>query len=97
MEKIFFLSTNIFRGPPRGVNPKKNGISKFLEYYVVGSLNLCLKKPDSLQKESAQSDHPAKRKRTICGPILLFWANVKISQYLCTFRTFSLGGVIGLS
>ena len=25
----------------------------------VGSLNLCLKKPDSLQKESAQSDHPA--------------------------------------
>ena len=33
----------------------------------VGSLNLCLKKPDSLQKESAQSDHPALSKRLKCG------------------------------
>ena len=29
----------------------------------MGSLNLCLEMPDSLQKESAQSDYPALRKR----------------------------------
>jgi hypothetical protein len=33
----------------------------------VGSLNLCLKTPDSIQKESAQSDHPALGKCPKCG------------------------------
>ena len=63
----------------------------------MGSLNLCLKKSDSLQKESAQSDHPTQRKRAKCGPILLFQANVKISEYLCTFWTFSLCKRVGWS
>ena len=30
-----------------------------------------------MQKESAQSDHPARRKRPKCGPILLF-QNIQI-------------------
>jgi hypothetical protein len=66
-ENTFFSSTNIFRGPPRGVNPKKSGISKFLQQYVVGSLHLCLKKPESTKKESAQSDHPNQRKLPKCA------------------------------
>ena len=36
---------------------------------LVGSLNLCLKKHDSIQKESAQSDHLAKRKCPKCAEI----------------------------
>jgi hypothetical protein len=37
--------------------------------------------PETMQKESAQSDHPAQRKRPEWCPILLIWANTKISQY----------------
>ena len=63
----------------------------------VGSLNLCLKKPDSLQKESAQSDHPAKRKRSKCAEILGYFAGGPKLQNSTTFWTFSQGRVIGLS
>ena len=52
--------------------PLRVQISKFLELYVVGTLNLCLGMPGTMQKESAQSDHPARRKHPKCGPILLF-------------------------
>ena len=46
---------------PKGGNNKVNqvGISESLELYVVVSLNLCFNKSDSMQRESAQSDHPA--------------------------------------
>jgi hypothetical protein len=50
-----------------------------------------------MQKESAQSDHPALRKRPKYGQILQFWATGKISQYFSMFWTFSLGWVVGLS
>jgi hypothetical protein len=52
------------RGPTKGVNPKNSGISKLLKYYVVGTLNLCQEMPEPMQKESAQSDHCAGRKRS---------------------------------
>jgi hypothetical protein len=50
-----------------------------------------------MQKESVQSDHPALRKRPTCGRILQIWAIGKISQYLSTFWTFSIGRVVELS
>jgi hypothetical protein len=53
---------NIFKGPPKGGQSPKGEISKFLELYDVGTLNLCLKTPGIMPKESAQSDHPVLRK-----------------------------------
>jgi hypothetical protein len=47
------------------------------ELYVVGALNLCPEKPGTMQKESAQSNHPARRKLQKCGLILMFQANLK--------------------
>ena len=47
-------------------------ILKLSKLYDVGTLNLYLRMPGTIQKESAQSDHPARRKRTKCGPILFF-------------------------
>ena len=96
--KVFFSAEIFFlHVPPRGVQ-RQNSLQFIVSKMPpVGSLNLCLWKPDSMQKKSAQSDHPTWRKQTKCGPNLLFWAIVKISQYFCTFWTFSLGRVIGLS
>ena len=90
-------------GTPRNIffscPPKRVIVWKLLQFSVskmplVSGLKLCLKKPDSMQKKSTQSDHPTRRKRPNCGPNLLFWAIVKISQYFSTFWSFSLGRVI---
>ena len=64
---LFFRPKLIFRGPSKGVNPKNSGFSKLLEYYVVGTLNLCQEMPEPTQKESAESDHPTRRKHPKCG------------------------------
>jgi hypothetical protein len=45
------------------VNHHKSCFLSFSEKHVVGTLNLYLRMPDSMQKESAQSIHPALRKR----------------------------------
>jgi hypothetical protein len=59
--------------PPKILTaPLRVQISKFSELNDVGTLNLYLKMPCTMQKESARSDHPAWRKRRKCGPILLF-------------------------
>ena len=51
-------------GPPKILSaPLWVQISKFLELYDVGTLNLCLKTPGIMQKESAPSDQPVQRKR----------------------------------
>jgi hypothetical protein len=63
-----------------GVQPPKSGNLKLSELYVVGTPNLCPETPGTMRKESAQSDHPAQRKRLKCGPILLVYGNVKILQ-----------------
>ena len=59
----------------------------------MGTLNLCLETPELMQKESAQSDHPAWRKLPKCDPILLIWVNNKIFQYLDTFWTQQVGPI----
>ena len=51
-------------GPPKILSaPLWVQISKFSEVDDVGILNLCLKTPGTMQKESAPSDHPVQRKR----------------------------------
>ena len=39
----------------------------FSEIFDVGTLDLCLETPGTMQKEMAQSDHPARRKHPKCG------------------------------
>ena len=39
---------------------------------LVGTLNLCLEMPETMQKESAQSDHPTERKHPKHAEILAF-------------------------
>ena len=63
----------------------------------VGSLNLCLKTPDSMQKELAQSNHPAQRKRPKRAELLGYFAGGPKLQNPTTFGAFSQGRVIGLS
>ena len=41
------------------IRPEKN----FFKVWVVGTLNLCLKVPEKMQKTRNQSDHPKLRKR----------------------------------
>ena len=62
LERKKISSTNIFWNL-KGVNLNKCGILTFAWYVLGHSLNLCLKKPDSMRKESVQSDHPAWRNR----------------------------------
>jgi hypothetical protein len=49
---------------------------KVLRIIHWGTLNLCLKMPDTKLKESVQSYHPALRKHPKCGPILLNKPNI---------------------
>ena len=63
----------------------------------VGSLNLCLKTPDSIQKESAQSDHPIQGKRPKRAEILGYFYVGPNLLNPTTFWKFSQGRVVGLS
>ena len=38
------------------------GQKKFFKVYVVGTLNLCLKEPEQMQKTRDESDHSGPRK-----------------------------------
>ena len=55
------------------------GPKKFFKVCLVGTLNLCLKEPEKMQKTRNQSDHPRQRKRPKTGKILpnsnfaIFW------------------------
>jgi hypothetical protein len=54
----------------------------------VGSLNLCLRKPDSMQKESVQSNNPLRRKGPKCEKILGYFdigPNIKIQPHFGHF------------
>ena len=52
---------------------------KIFKVCLVGTLNLCLKEPEKMQKTRNQSDHPIQRKRPKTGKILpnsnfaIFW------------------------
>ena len=94
---LFFQPKTVFRGPTKGVNPKDSGISKLPEYYVVSTLNLCQEMPESMEKESAQSDLRAGRKRSKRAKILAYFGICPNQQNPTTFWTFSPSRVIGLS
>jgi hypothetical protein len=59
--------------------------SKFSQVYVVGTLNLCIGTPGSIQKESTQSDYHARKKLPKSGPILLFQNIPKMLNVLDIF------------
>ena len=92
-----FCRKILFNPPQGGVSPPKSGNSKFSQLYVVGTLNLYLKTPGTMQKESDQSDHPVMRKRPKCAVLLEYFDVGLKEQNRTTFWTFSLGRVIGLS
>ena len=60
---VFKMSFIIAKIPLQG--PKK-----FFKLCHVGTLNLCLKEPEKMQKTINQSDHPRQRKRPKTGQIL---------------------------
>ena len=47
---LFFSLKNIFKCPSRWGQPLKSGENFLSEFYVVGSLNLCLETPDLIEK-----------------------------------------------
>jgi hypothetical protein len=95
---MIFFRPQIFLGVPQGgLTIKKSRLLKFLQHYVVGILHLCLKKPESTKKESAQSDHPTQRKHMKCVKILEYLDVGPKQQNWTTYCTFSLGRVVGLS
>ena len=52
---------------------------------LVGTINLCLEMPNSIEKVWAQSDHPVWKKRPKCAKILEI---VKTANFLCFFFFF---------
>ena len=73
-QKYNFRVKNIFpKVPSGGVKVKNIDIFKCSKVPLVGTLNLCLKMPDSIKKVWAQSDQydPRKNPKTIEN--LLFW------------------------
>ena len=56
----------------------------------MGTLNLCLEMPGTMQKESAQFDHTVRRKRLKRAEILQYFDIDLKWQNLTTFCTFSL-------
>ena len=67
-----------------GPRLNKSEFSKLSEQYVVGTLNLYLRMPDSLQKELTQSDHGGLRKRTKC----VILAKIPNESYFSRFGHF---------
>ena len=73
-------------GPPKILlAPLRVQISKLSELYDVGTLNLCLETPGTMQKESAQSDHPVQRKLPKCSEILGYFETTKSDHILDVF------------
>ena len=56
-----------FKGPPGGSILKKVDFQDVANWgslqHLVGTLNLCLEKPDTMQKDLVQSEHPVLRKQ----------------------------------
>ena len=61
------------------------------------TLNLCHRKPDTLQKDSVQSEHLVLRKRQKSDLISLICQLSGIYQYLGTFWAFSQHWMLRLS
>ena len=89
------MCRKIFFGvPQRGSTSKKVEFQHSLNNMLC-SLNLCLKKHDSMQKELVQSDHPALRKRPKCAKILGYFVVGPKHQNRTTFWTFSRSQLVG--
>ena len=58
----------------------------------MGTLNLCLEMPETMQKESAQSEYPALRKRQKRDEILGYFDVGPKQQNRATFWTFLQAG-----
>ena len=65
----------------------------FFKVHFVGTLNLCLKMPDTEQKTITQSDHPGLRKRQ---KLQKFVRNQKL-VFLISFLMFSQPRMVGLN
>ena len=65
--------------------PFKRPKKKFFKVFLVGTLNLCLKEPEKMQKTRNQSDHPRQRKRPKTGKIL---PNSNFALFLAVFWSF---------
>ena len=63
-------------------------VSKYI-FALVGSINLCLKEPDSTQNESAQIEQPVQRKRPKHAEILEYFDVGQKEQNQTKFWTFS--------
>jgi hypothetical protein len=60
--------------------------SKFSQLYVVGTLNLCLETPGTMQKKSGQSGYPVERKRPTHSK---FWGYFEITKSDHVLEVFS--------
>ena len=65
---------------------------KFFEVCFVGTLNLCLKVPEQMQKTRNQFDHTRLRKRQKLSKI----GQIQILQFFCSFWAFSQPRVLSL-
>ena len=53
----------MFKMPFKIAKAALKGRKNFFKVCLVGTLNLCLKEPEKMQKTRNQSDHPRQRKR----------------------------------
>ena len=77
--KIKIHTGSVFKMPFKTAKAPLKGKKKFFKVYLVGTLNLCLKEPEKMQKTRNQSDNPRQRIRPKTGKILpnsnfaIFW------------------------
>ena len=64
---------------------------------LVGTLNLCLEYPDTMQKKLAQSDTVALRKCPKHAQKLLFYKSSKMRSYFGKFLAFSQRHIVRFS
>ena len=57
----------IAQGLSKVLGPLYRSKKKFTKVHLVGTLNLCLKMPEKMQKTRIESDHPGLRKRPKTG------------------------------
>ena len=81
---VFKMAFKIAKSPLKGQK-------KIFKVCLVGTLNLCLKEPEKMQKTRNQSDHPRQRK----PQKLAKFCQILIWQFFSSFLKFSQPRVIG--
>ena len=77
--------TAIAQGLSKCTGPLYRSKIKFLKVPLVGTLNLCLKMPEKMQKTRNESDHPGLRKRQKTDEKYQFLISCKFQQFLDVF------------